>query len=138
MATRGDLPLQFSWLLNNSPIEASLPNIKIMMDDFSSHISISSLTEAHDATYTCSVSNEGGSVKHSARLQVNIYRQSVVLFISTKDISLAKLHTNQVNVPPRWVERPTNSSGIPGERLEIRCRTSGRPSPGVSWADIQY
>ena len=71
MATRGDLPLQFSWLLDDSPLDASLPNIKITIDDFSSHISISSLTEAHDATYTCSVANEGGSVKHSARLQVN-------------------------------------------------------------------
>ena len=70
MATRGDLPLQFSWLLDDSPLDASLPNIKITIDDFSSHISISSLTEAHDATYTCSVANEGGSVKHSARLQV--------------------------------------------------------------------
>ena len=70
MATRGDLPLQFSWLLDDAPLDASLPNIKITIDDFSSHISISSLTEAHDATYTCSVANEGGSVKHSARLQV--------------------------------------------------------------------
>ena len=40
---------------------------------------------------------------------------------------------HQVNVPPRWVERPTNSSGIPGKRLEIRCRTTGTPSPEVSW-----
>ena len=70
VATRGDLPLQFSWLLDDSPLDAALPNIKITIDDFSSHISISSLTEAHDATYTCSVANEGGSVKHSARLQV--------------------------------------------------------------------
>ena len=70
MATRGDLPLQFSWLLDDAPLNASLPNIKITIDDFSSHISISSLTEAHDATYSCLVSNKGGSVKNSARLQV--------------------------------------------------------------------
>ena len=43
---------------------------------------------------------------------------------------------HQVNVPPRWVERPTNSSGIPGKRLEIRCRTTGTPSPEVSWIVI--
>ena len=70
MATRGDLPLQFTWLLNDATMDASLPNVKITIDDFSSHLSISSLTEAHDAVYTCKVANEGGSVKHSAQLQV--------------------------------------------------------------------
>ena len=39
---------------------------------------------------------------------------------------------DQVNVPPRWVERPANSSGVPGDRLEIRCGTSGRPNPEVN------
>ena len=120
MATRGDLPLQFTWLLNDAPMDAALPNVKITIDDFSSHLSISSLTEAHDAVYTCKVANKGGSVEHSAQLQVMRKFQRAVEKTDKK-----------VNVPPRWVERPLNSSGTPGSRIEIACRTSGRPAPEV-------
>ena len=98
MAAHGDLPLTFAWqvplllhrhvrlpfLLNlcshltlslqldGAPLPADLPNTKNTVDDFSSHLSISSLAAAHDGTYTCTVSNTGGSVEASSPLVVNI------------------------------------------------------------------
>ena len=94
MATHGDLPLSFKWLLEGAPLPLSLPNIKISTEDFMSHLSISSLTEDHDGTYTCSVANPGGSAQAEAMLRVN--------------------------VPARWVDTPSNISLLPGQRMELR------------------
>jgi len=83
----GDLPLTFVWLKDHysslSPTTttsttsistSSTTSTDIttrQYDDFTSALSIGSITRAHSGNYTCRVSNAAATVTHTAQLQVN-------------------------------------------------------------------
>lgn len=82
----GDLPLSFVWLKDHysslSPTTTSTTSISTssttstdittrQYDDFTSALSIGSITRAHSGNYTCRVSNAAATVTHTAQLQVN-------------------------------------------------------------------
>lgn len=95
----GDLPLTFTWLKDNVPIdevsETSLTGLEgspksgladqprsrdqgpikainiRQYDAFNSALSISTIAPAHNGTYTCRVANGADTVAHSALLHVN-------------------------------------------------------------------
>ena len=48
----------FSWLLDGSPVEASLVT---SIDGTTSQLSVTSVTSADFGTYTCNVTNENGT-----------------------------------------------------------------------------
>ena len=65
----GDLPLSFVWLKDQ---HSSLTDISTRQyDDFTSTLSIGSITRAHSGNYTCRVSNAASTVTHTAQLRVN-------------------------------------------------------------------
>jgi len=83
----GDLPLTFVWLKDHysslSPTTttsttsistSSTTSTDIttrQYDEFTSALSIGSITRAHSGNYTCRVSNAAATVTHTAQLQVN-------------------------------------------------------------------
>jgi len=83
----GDLPLTFVWLKDhysslNPTTTTSTTSISTssttstdittrQYDDFTSALSIGSITRAHSGNYTCRVSNAAATVTHTAQLQVN-------------------------------------------------------------------
>ena len=71
-AAEGDLPLSFQWWHPTFEDLGDAPNTKIIsVDDFSSTVSISSLTLNHTGEFTCSVTNSAGQVNYTAPLTVN-------------------------------------------------------------------
>ncbi|PSN46727.1 Down syndrome cell adhesion molecule-like protein Dscam2, partial [Blattella germanica] len=66
----GDLPLSFVWLKDQ---HGSLADINTRQyDDFTSTLSIGSISRAHSGNYTCRVSNAASTVTHTAQLRVNV------------------------------------------------------------------
>ncbi|XP_030383245.1 Down syndrome cell adhesion molecule-like protein Dscam2 [Scaptodrosophila lebanonensis] len=128
----GDLPLIFTWLKNGEPLLTvptetngdtrgqiilnknvrsngdELGKVTIRQnDDFTSALSISSVTRAQSGTYTCRVQNDAATVTHSALLEVN--------------------------VPPRWILKPTDQDAILGNLVIITCKADGFPVPVIQW-----
>lgn len=80
----GDLPLVFTWLKDDVPIvngETFTNEIDLHLndsvitirqnDDFTSALSITSISKSQSGTYTCRVQNDAATVSHSSILSVN-------------------------------------------------------------------
>lgn len=83
----GDLPLSFVWLKDHYSSLSPTTSTSIstsstgtttstdittrQYDDFTSTLSIGSITRAHSGNYTCRVSNAAATITHTAQLRVN-------------------------------------------------------------------
>ncbi|KAM8714872.1 hypothetical protein ACLKA7_001994 [Drosophila subpalustris] len=76
-------------------------------DDFTSALSITSVTREQGGTYTCRVQNDAATVTHSAQLKVN--------------------------VPPRWILKPADQDAILGNAVIVSCKADGFPLPTIQW-----
>lgn len=68
--SQGDLPLRLTWLKDG---ESLLPSLAINisnLDQYTSILSITSLSQIHSGNYTCVASNQADEVKFTAMLQV--------------------------------------------------------------------
>ncbi|KPU79154.1 uncharacterized protein Dana_GF27026 [Drosophila ananassae] len=79
-------------------------------DDFSSALSINFVTRSQSGTYTCRVQNNAATVTHSAQLHVN--------------------------VPPRWIFKPSDKDAIMGSSVIISCVADGFPIPSLQWKQL--
>lgn len=68
--SRGDPPLEISWLKDGSPVSAKFGVNISALDPYSSLLSISSLTASHSGEYTCVAVNPAAQVRYSSKLQV--------------------------------------------------------------------
>lgn len=66
----GDLPVTFSWHLNEQPIETYSGINVVAVGKKTSLLSIDSLSEEHAGNYTCLAQNKAGSASHMAQLVV--------------------------------------------------------------------
>lgn len=69
--TKGDLPVNITWLHNNKEILSSLSVTIMRMNRKISTLSIDLAHAEHVGTYTCEVTNAAGSTTHSSFLHVN-------------------------------------------------------------------
>lgn len=76
--SEGDLPLNVTWLKDGRPIPSKLGVLVRVLDEFSSILTINSITPSHNGKYTCVASNQATVVTHTAELSVN--GKHVVLF----------------------------------------------------------
>lgn len=67
----GDLPLSFTWEKDGEPPPESDSFIVRRYDPFTSALIISAIASNHSGNYTCLVSNQAGTVSHTAPLSVN-------------------------------------------------------------------
>ncbi|XP_068082151.1 cell adhesion molecule Dscam2 [Anabrus simplex] len=105
----GDLPLSFTWLKDNTSTSTPPMDINIRQyDDFTSALSIGSITWAHSGNYTCHVANDAATVTHTAQLQVN--------------------------VPPRIAPFYFEDGVTEGMRTQLMCATSQGDQPyNITW-----
>ncbi|XP_065347787.1 cell adhesion molecule Dscam2-like isoform X4 [Cloeon dipterum] len=107
----GDLPLTFTWLKDGavlSPSASDLRDVSVRQyDDFTSALSIGSISQMHGGNFTCRVANDAANVSHTARLHVN--------------------------VPPRWVVEPSDQNVVLGKSVALQCQADGFPKPTVTW-----
>ncbi|CAH0555683.1 unnamed protein product [Brassicogethes aeneus] len=103
----GDMPIQFSWMLNGKPISEQ-NNINIgSFGKKISVLSIDNVSEEHIGNYTCLASNRAGISSESAELLVK--------------------------VPPRWILEPTDKAFAQGSDAAVECKADGFPKPTVTW-----
>lgn len=67
---KGDLPVEISWLHNNSTLTDG-DGIIIMKNKKVNSLTIDSVSSENAGEYTCVAKNRAGSVTHSAILNVN-------------------------------------------------------------------
>lgn len=68
--SRGDAPLTLRWLKDGEPLPALLGANITSLDQYSSLLSIPSLSASHSGDYTCVATNPASEVKFTATLQV--------------------------------------------------------------------
>lgn len=68
--SRGDLPLTLKWLKDGEPLMPSLGANVSSLDQYTSILSIPSLSAINSGDYTCVASNPASEVKYTASLQV--------------------------------------------------------------------
>ncbi|KAI4460603.1 basigin related [Holotrichia oblita] len=69
--SKGDLPLNITWQLNNRTIEKD-DGITVMTMKRFSTLNIDSVQDVHTGEYTCTAQNLAGQAVYSARLNVNV------------------------------------------------------------------
>ncbi|XP_015591639.1 Down syndrome cell adhesion molecule-like protein Dscam2 isoform X45 [Cephus cinctus] len=105
---KGDLPLEISWSLNARLIDSDYPDVLVSRSSKrASTLTIDSVAARHAGEYSCTASNQAGSVTHSATLSVN--------------------------VPPRWILEPTDKAFAQGSDARVECKADGFPKPQVTW-----
>ncbi|KPJ09867.1 Down syndrome cell adhesion molecule-like protein CG42256 [Papilio machaon] len=102
----GDPPIFFSWLKDGMKIPASL-KINERSSELFSVLIIKRVSLEHCGKYTCIATNHVGKVNQTADLYIN--------------------------VAPKWVEEPTNTSLLLGQRGVIYCHANGYPTPQIHW-----
>lgn len=68
--SRGDSPLRLIWLKDGEILLPSLGANVSSLDQYTSILSIPSLSHSHSGEYTCVASNQASEVKYTASLQV--------------------------------------------------------------------
>ncbi|XP_022837454.1 Down syndrome cell adhesion molecule-like protein Dscam2 [Spodoptera litura] len=102
----GDPPIYFSWLKDGKKLPASLKITERSSELFSVLI-IKRVSLEHCGKYTCIATNHVGKVNQTADLYIN--------------------------VAPKWIEEPTNTSLLLGQRGVVYCNANGYPTPQIHW-----
>ncbi|XP_055691014.1 cell adhesion molecule Dscam2 isoform X2 [Lutzomyia longipalpis] len=105
--SRGDAPLTLRWLKDGEPLPLLLGANVTSLDQYSSLLSIPSLSASHSGDYTCVATNPAAEVKFTATLMVK--------------------------VPPRWIVEPSDVNVERNRHITIHCQAQGVPTPIVTW-----
>ncbi|XP_045506836.1 Down syndrome cell adhesion molecule-like protein Dscam2 [Colias croceus] len=102
----GDPPIFFSWLKDGMKIPPSLKITERSSELFSVLI-IKRVSLEHCGRYTCIATNHVGKVNQTTDLYIN--------------------------VAPKWIEEPANTSLLLGQRGVVYCNANGYPVPQIHW-----
>ncbi|XP_061927302.1 cell adhesion molecule Dscam2 isoform X3 [Apis cerana] len=144
----GDLPLTFTWLKDNVPIE-----IRTSQDaPSSSHSRVQAPAGPGDAIKGPKRGPKAeGQAEQSPRKAITVRQYDA--FTSALSIStIAPAHNGtytcrvangaatvahsallHVNVPPRWTVEPIDQNAVVGHGVSIACQAEGFPIPTVTW-----
>ncbi|XP_063221339.1 cell adhesion molecule Dscam2 isoform X2 [Bacillus rossius redtenbacheri] len=104
----GDKPMSVWWTLNDVNISRAMPGVTMMpIGDAGSLLTLRPVRSEHAGNYTCIISNAGGEAFHTSQLRVN--------------------------VPPRWIQEPTDKAFAQGSDAKVECKADGFPKPQVTW-----
>ncbi|XP_064472281.1 cell adhesion molecule Dscam1-like [Ornithodoros turicata] len=104
--TSGDPPFEIGWKKDNGPLAPAL-GIRVQTDAFSSDLTFASVSPRHNGNYSCVVSNAAASASHSTVLVVE--------------------------VPPKWIVEPSDTSVLVGRSVRVDCLADGHPAPAITW-----
>ncbi|XP_017876805.1 Down syndrome cell adhesion molecule-like protein Dscam2 isoform X2 [Ceratina calcarata] len=144
----GDLPLTFTWLKDNVPIET----IRTSQDATSSgHSRVQAPAGPGDAIKGPKRGPKADVQEQSPRKAITVRQYDA--FTSALSIStIAPAHNGtytcrvangaatvahsallHVNVPPRWTVEPIDQNAVVGHGVSIACQAEGFPIPTVTW-----
>lgn len=82
------------------------------IDEYSASLVIEHIQSNHSGNYSCIVSNVAGVERFTVPVTVN--------------------------VPPKWILQPKDSSVQAGEDLSLHCQADGWPMPIVGWREYSF
>ncbi|XP_065077714.1 cell adhesion molecule Dscam1 isoform X2 [Ochlerotatus camptorhynchus] len=103
----GDLPVTFRWERNGKPILGTGNEVIRRLDEYSASLVIEHITSEYSGNYTCIATNVAGSESFTVPLTVN--------------------------VPPKWILEPKDSSAQAGQDIALHCQAGGHPKPTIAW-----
>ncbi|XP_023225215.1 Down syndrome cell adhesion molecule-like protein Dscam2 [Centruroides sculpturatus] len=103
---QGSDPVNFEWSKDGQEITSS-NNIEITTLKDISILIINSIGVKDSGNYTCTATNNFGSINHTSLLAVD--------------------------APPRWISEPQDVDVRVGKPVQIECSASGFPLPKISW-----
>lgn len=103
----GDLPVSFRWERNGKSILGTGNEVIRRLDEYSASLVVENITSEHSGNYTCIASNVAGAERFTVPLTVN--------------------------VPPRWLLEPKDSSAQAGQDIILHCQAEGYPKPVINW-----
>ncbi|PSN48897.1 Down syndrome cell adhesion molecule-like protein Dscam2 [Blattella germanica] len=103
----GDLPINFTWLKDGSPLPDSLQIEQKKGGGFFTFLVFNQVTSRHSGSYTCVATNNAASVNYTAELLVK--------------------------VAPQWVIEPQDVATLAGGSLVVHCQSHGFPQPQITW-----
>lgn len=77
------------------------------LDEYSASLVIEHITSEHSGNYTCIAQNVAGTERFTVPLTVN--------------------------VPPKWILEPKDSSAQATQDVYLHCQSSGYPKPTITW-----
>ncbi|KAG8199382.1 hypothetical protein JTE90_000252 [Oedothorax gibbosus] len=107
VVSSGDLPIHVSWVKDGHPLPDSLRASISTVNEFTSTLSFSSVSQIHNGNYTCIASNPVASRNHTASMLVK--------------------------VPPKWRTEPSDKSVVMGQPVMFDCQANGYPDPVIRW-----
>ncbi|XP_059046488.1 cell adhesion molecule DSCAM isoform X7 [Achroia grisella] len=108
-ASKGDLPLKIDWYFNGKIIQNNDNGVVISKNSRMSQLHIESVTHKNQGNYSCVVTNDAGSVNHTAQLIVN--------------------------VPPHIVPFEAEEPVFAGESVQLNCHVSKGDIPlTITWS----
>uniref|UniRef100_T1JAL9 Down syndrome cell adhesion molecule-like protein Dscam2 n=1 Tax=Strigamia maritima TaxID=126957 RepID=T1JAL9_STRMM len=105
--SKGDLPITILWLKDDHPMATSMGIAIRVIDEYSSILTIDNVTHAHSGNFTCVAQNSVAVANFTAKLIVN--------------------------VSPRWLVEPRDTTVLIGHPVVLNCRAEGSPFPIITW-----
>lgn len=103
----GDLPVSFKWERNGKQILGTGNEVIRRLDEYSTSLVIEKISSDYSGNYTCIASNVAGIEKFTVPLTVN--------------------------VPPKWVMEPKDTSVQANQDVTLNCQADGYPVPTITW-----
>lgn len=77
------------------------------IDEYSAALVVEHISSEHSGNYTCIASNVAGTERFTVPVTVN--------------------------VPPKWIVQPKDTSVQAGQDISVHCQADGYPTPAVTW-----
>lgn len=94
---KGDQPLRLEWYFNDNKIKPGDFGISLLNTKRASQLSIESVSHQNQGNYTCVVTNQAGTMNHTAELYVN---GTIYLFLSFISLFLRPLVCYMLLIDP--------------------------------------
>lgn len=82
------------------------------IDEYSAALVVEHISSDNSGNYTCIASNVAGSERFTVPVTVN--------------------------VPPKWIVQPKDSSIQAGQDISVQCSADGYPTPVVTWRKLLF
>ncbi|KAG1655786.1 Down syndrome cell adhesion molecule [Nymphon striatum] len=158
VATKGDPPVQKTWMKDNKTISTELGLSITDMMEFSALL-IPKLLPVHNGEYKCVGRNVAGQSESTVRIQVQIRaikttklnNRRIALPFQFEPEFIEDENTDRLNdseedesedeennrAPPEWIRKPSDKVARSGSDIIFHCQARGYPIPRIKWKRIQ-
>lgn len=82
------------------------------IDEYSAVLVVEHISSEHSGNYTCIAANAAGVERFTVPVTVN--------------------------VPPKWIVQPKDTSVQAGQVISVHCQADGYPTPVITWSECTF